>query len=662
MEGQQMNETKLNGQSMDIVADNIQKLKNIFPEVFCEDSIDFEKLQAVLGNYIDTDSERYNFTWWGKSQALRLAQTPSTGTLRPCKEESKDWDTTQNLYIEGDNLEVLKLLQKTYHDKVKMIYIDPPYNTGKDFVYPDDYKDNLKNYLEITGQIDVKGNKITTNSDTSGRYHTNWLNMIYPRLKLARNLLMKDGVIFISIDDKEVDNLKKVCNELFGEDNFVGCLILQTATDNNPGQINTEHEYMLCYAKNIDQLEYWFAESDKAKLINEKYIELKDRGLAVEDIQAKLRKWIKQNKDGLEGVTHYDNVDEKGVFHDGDVANTVFGGYSYEVIHPITGKACKVPDKGFRFPEETMRVMIANGDIMFGNDETTLIKPKKRIENAKDILRTMVYEDGRTSTKQFESLMARDIFQNPKSPNVLSRVIRFVVKEDDIVLDFFSGSGTIAEAVMNVNVEKNLKLRYILVQLPEDLDQMLMKADSRSKKTIQNAINFLDSINKRHTIAEIGKERIRRVRSTLKNSGEPNIDLGIKVFKLDTSNIKKWSPDYDNLEQTLFDQINNFVEGRTELDVVFEIMLKYGIDLTFPIEKYEITGKKVYSVGFGALIICLDNDITTDLAMGIIKLKEELTPDIMRVVFKDNGFKNDSVKTNVREIFKVNGIDEIVSI
>jgi len=269
--------TNLTGNTKDLVAENISKIKEIFPEVFCEDKIDFDRLQEVLGRYVEDKEERYRFEWNGKSRSIKLAQTPSTGTLRPCKEESKNWDTTGNLYIEGDNLEVLKLLQKTYHNKVKMIYIDPPYNTGKDFIYPDNYRDNLQNYLEMTRQIDDNGKKISTNSEASGRYHTDWLNMMYPRLRLARNLLTDDGVIFISIDDNEVDNLKKICNEVFGEENFVGNIIWQTATDNNPSQISIEHEYILCYAKSLIHQNKWSIESEKAYKINKKYIELKKR-------------------------------------------------------------------------------------------------------------------------------------------------------------------------------------------------------------------------------------------------------------------------------------------------------------------------------------------------------------------------------------------------
>ena len=331
--------------------------------------------------------------------------------------------------------------------------------------------------------------------------------MIYPRLRIAKDLLSDDGVIFISIDDNEQKNLEKICAEVFGSQNFVGCIILQTATDNNPRQISTEHEYILCYAKDKAVQSPWFAESEKAQLIQDKYLELKRKhGDNISAIQDDLRTWIKKTGDALQGVAHYDNVDEKGVFHDGDIANTVFGGYKYDVIHPVTHKPCKVPEKGFRFAEATMREMVANGEIMFGPDETTLIKPKKRLENAKDVLRSVIYEDGRASTKQFEALMARDIFQNPKSPMVLGRLINFIVSDGDIVLDFFSGSGTTAEAVLRINAKGNKNIRFITVQIPENLDESMKKADSRAQKTMKNAIKFLDGIHRPHTICEIGEE------------------------------------------------------------------------------------------------------------------------------------------------------------
>ena len=416
-------------------------------------SIDFDKLRQLLSSdIVEGNEERYQFTWPDKRKAILAANAPINATLRPCPEESVDFDTTQNLYIEGDNLDVLKCLKETYLHKVKIIYIDPPYNTGKDFIYGDNFSEKSEDYLSNSYQYDEQGNRLTTNIETNGIFHTDWLNMIYPRLKVARDLLTEDGVIFISIDDHEVENLRKICDEIFGVSNFTGCIVLQTATDNNPRQINTEHEYILCYCKNKEAQDYWYADSEKAKLIQNKYQELKEKYQKdIVEIQTELRAWIKDNKDELKGVAHYDNVDYKGVFHDGDIANTTFGGYEYTILHPVTNKPCKVPEKGFRFPEETMKKMIADDDIMFGTDETTLIKPKKRLENAKDVLRSVIYEDGRPSTRQFESLMARDIFQNPKSTTILCRLFNFVIEKDDYVMDFFSGSASTAETIMRLN-------------------------------------------------------------------------------------------------------------------------------------------------------------------------------------------------------------------
>lgn len=643
---------KINGESLDIVKENVKKLKEIFPEVFCEDKIDFKRLEEVLGKYTDNSDERYRFEWHGKSKAIKLSQIPSKGTLRPCKEESKNWNTTENLYIEGDNLEVLKLLQKSYQGKIKMIYIDPPYNTGNDFIYPDDYSDNLENYLKITGQKDEEGNKISTNSEGGGRYHTNWLNMMYPRLRLARNLLTDDGIIFISIDDNEEVNLKKICDEVFGGSNFLGMLILKTATDNNPSQINTEHEYMMCYAKKKDKQVNWLRTSEAAKRIIEKYKELKDKGLSINDIQIELRKWIRGNKSLLPQVAHYNCVDEKGVYSSsGNSSNPHPGGYMYDIKHPVTGLPVPKPKNGWRWTEKTFWNYNSDGEVEWGVDESTQPHIKKRIETAVDYLRSLIYEDNRATTKMVADMFdGHKIFDNPKPVAVLSRIIDYVTISDSIILDFFSGSSTTAHAVMKLNAEDKGKRKFIMVQLPEECDE----------KSEAYKVGYKN-------ICEIGKERIRRAGDKIveENKGKEGIedlDIGFKVFKLDTSNIKPWNPDYDNLEMTLEDSINNFVQGRTEEDIVYEIMLKYGIDLTYPVDVKEICGKKLFSVGFGALIVCLDSDITLELVNEIIKYKNELNPKTCRVVFRDNGFKTDSVKTNAIETLHRNNIKEIMSI
>lgn len=606
---------KLDGKSMDIVSENVLKLKQLFPEVFCEDKIDFERLQEVLGNYIDDREERYSFTWNGKSKAIRLAQTPSTGTLRPCKEESKNWDTTQNLYIEGDNLEVLKLLQKTYNGKIKMIYIDPPYNTGNDFVYHDDYSDNLKNYLDITGQVDGEGNRISSNTEASGRYHTNWLNMMYPRLRLARNLLTDDGVIFISIDDNEVFNLKKACDEIFGENNFITDICHKSrASVSNDKIISSNHNHILLYSKNYD-------------LIFEH------------------RKKIGLNPN-LDGFTN--EGDPRGPYKltpvDGPGGEKKGNPY-YEFLG-IKGY--------FRYSKETMEEKYKKGLII---KTANGLQQKYFLDQAINSRKTDTswWDDGgltSNATSDLIKLIGGKFFDSPKNIELIKRMLKLFTHFDkeSIILDFFSGSSTTAHSVIQYNLDDGGNRKFIMVQLPE----------STGEKSEAYKAGYKN-------ICEIGKDRIRKagdkvVAENKDKDGIENLDIGFKVFKLDSSNIKTWNPDFEDLEATLDDMVNNFVPGRPEEDVVYEIMLKYGIDLTLPMETIEINEKRIYSIGYGALIICLDNDITLDVVEGIVKLKEKLNSEITRVVFKDNGFKNDTVKTNALQILKRNNIKEIMSI
>ena len=656
---------KLKMHTPDIAEENYKKLAGLFPNAVTETkdengnvvrAIDKDVLmQEINAKVVDDGQERYQFTWPDKRKSVILANAPIEKTLRFEKEKSVGRDGTpggtdsENIYIEGDNLDALKLLQETYLRKVKMIYIDPPYNTGNDFIYEDNFFQRATDYAAHSGQMDDDGNKLVQNNESNGRFHTDWLNMIYPRLKIAKDLLTDDGVIFISIDDNEQENLKKICNEIFGSQNFVGCLILQTATDNNPRQINTEHEYILCFVKNIKVQSPWITTSEKAQLIQNKYLELKKKyETDTAAIQAELRDWIKKSKDILRGVTHYDNVDDKGVFHDGDIANTVFGGYKYKVIHPVTHKPCKIPEKGFRFAEATMRQMIANGDIMFGADETTLIKPKKRLEKAKDVLRSVIYEDGRASTKQFESLMARDIFQNPKSPMVIGKIMDFIVKDRDIVLDFFSGSGTTAEAVIRNNSKIAKNIRFIMVQLPENLDESIKKADARSQKTMKNAVEFLDSIGSGHTICDIAEERIRRAGAKIKEETGADIDYGFRCFKVDSSNMKDVYYRPDKLVQMNLDQfIDNIKEDRTSEDLLIQVMLDLGVLLSSKVEKTEIEGKKVLSVADGYLIACFDEKVTEDVVTAIAKKHP------FYAVFRDSSMADDSIVANFDQIFDI---------
>ena len=461
-----------------------------------------------------------------------------------------------------------------------MIYIDPPYNTGKDFIYKDNFTEDKSDYYERSGQSE-NGIKLTTNLESNGRYHSDWLTMMYPRLFLARNLLNENGVIFVSINDREVANLRLAMDEIFGEENFIGNIVLQTATDNNKTQINTEHEYVISYAKNKGNLPYWSRESEGALLIKDQYVILKNKHKDnFELIQAELRKWIRVNIKKLTKVSHYDNVDNRGVFHDADVANTKFGGYVYDVIHPKTGKPCKVPEKGFRFPKETMDDLIRAGDIIFGNDEATLIKPKKRLENVKDSLRSIIYEDGRASTKAFESLMRRGVFDNPKSHFVLARLIDFCTNSDDIVLDFFAGSGTTAHAVMDLNAEDGGNRKWICVQIPEETVE-----DSEARKAGYE------------NIAQISRERIRRAGEKIDKG-----NIGFKALSLSKSNYRQWNvlTDEDDAEK-LKAQMKLFLEkplvdGYDEKSVVYEILLKEGFDLNATVEIQELASLKVWKI------------------------------------------------------------------
>ena len=642
--------TTLDGKTPDIAEENIKKLITIFPEVVTEGKVDFEKLKQILGEYVEESNERYNFTWNGKGRALRLSQTPSLGTLRPCKEESKDWDTTQNLYIEGDNLEVLKLLQKSYYSKVKMIYIDPPYNTGKDFVYKDDFHDSLENYKRITGQVDGNGKAISTNTETSGRYHTDWLNMMYPRLRLARNLLRDDGVIFISIDDNEVDNLRKIGDEVFGALNFIGQTVrVSSPTQNISKYISIMHDYTLiwCKDKNANNGD-WKVKKNNADEFESRAKKLLARNLARTEIEAELRELVKYPR--FYDFDHYTQCDSKGVFQLVSMGGVEKGNTSTQLIHPLTHKPCTMPQGGWRYKEDVLQQLVANDEIYYGKDESYIPRRKLYLHDyLYQIPKGINFFDTQTDIRFLKENKLP--FDFPKPKDYIKYFVEMIgCTDDDIILDFFSGSSTTAHAVMQLNAEDGGNRKFIMVQLPEPTDE---KSEAY-KAGYKN-------------ICEIGKERIRRAGERIKEENKDkenieNLDIGFKVFKLDTSNIRKWQPDYDNLEQSLLDYVDNFVYGRTELDVVYEIMLKYGLDLTYPVDEFTIAGKKVYSIGYGMLMICLDNEITTEVAKGILAKIKELSPESSRVVFKDNGFKSDSNKTNIKEILKSGGIEEFITI
>ena len=633
---------KLDGKTMDIVEQNIEQLKKLFPSVFSEGKVQFNKLEELLGNYLVEDEDHYNFTWHGKRKAGRLAQTPSTGTLRPAKDESVNWDNTENLFIEGDNLEVLKLLQKSYHHQVKMIYIDPPYNTGNDFVYEDDFKDGVKNYLEMTGQVDSDGKKMGTNSSTAGRYHTNWLNMMYSRLKLARNLMRDDGVIFISIDDNEASNLKKICDEVFGEDNFVGIFsVNSTPNARDYGHIGKMHEYVLFYVKNIATTE--------TNLIP-------DLG----------KKFSYQDETGPYNIHPLYNSNES--FHSGNRPNLYYPFYLYP-SEAISDEFYKIglekkPDSIEIYPPLSQRNSVQfvwrwgkskalenlNEEIVGYQTSSGEYRIVQKMRHSEKLIRSLLIDKSystRRGTAEVESLFNSKVFSFPKPLELLNILAFAGLSENDIALDLFAGSGTTAHAVMKLNVEDGGNRKCISVQLPEETDE-------KSEAFKAGYTN----------IADISKERIRRAGKKIKEENpDYNGDLGFKVFKLDSSNIKRWDADFDTLESDLMDAVDYLVKDRTDEDVLYELCLKLGLDLSIKIEEKTIAGKKLFILGRGYLVVCLDNAITMDLVNGIGALKDELDPeDGMRVVFKDDGFKDDVVKTNALQTLKRFGIDDIKSL
>lgn len=661
---------EMDSKTMDIVAENVSKLKELFPEAFTEGKVDLEALKEVLGEYVDGREERYSFTWNGKSKARMIAQTPSAGTLRPCKDESVDWNTTQNLFIEGDNLEVLKLLQKSYHKKVKMIYIDPPYNTGKDFVYKDNFKDNIRNYKEITGQVDSKGRNLSSNPETSGRYHTDWLNMMYPRLKLARNLLKDSGVIAISIDEKEVHNLKKVCDEVFGEENFAGEIIWKNSSKNDQDYISIQHEYILIYVrdKNINKGN-WLEKKEGLDEIYRAFESFQAKhGNDWDEIHKEALAWYKQfpESNPIYSSKHYSWLDEKGVYFASDISGPNHGQYVYDLKHPITGNVCKSPASGWRYPEETMLQRVSDNLVHFGSDESTIPNNKTYLKDTEyQSVTSIRYKDGRVASKNLSKLFGENIFTNPKDSELMFELFKsFEVSGDDLVLDFFAGSATTAESIFKLNQAIDAQCKFILVQFPEDLKETLKTATGGSKATIKRAIQYLEVKQLPLNVCEIGKLRISLLKEKIKEENpDYQGDLGFKIFKLDSTNIKPWDADFDTLDQTFLEKmIGNIKPDRTERDVLYEVLLKYGLDLTLPITEHSIAGHKVFDIGMGALMICLSDDISLEVVEGIAKLKEELNPEIMRVVFKDSGFANDVVKTNAVQILKQVGIEDVRSL
>lgn len=687
-------------EKLDLASHNISEEKrlellHLFPEIKTEGGkIDFERLKLVLGEMVDVGKERYGMSWPGKAECFKTIQSPSMGTLRPCPEESVNFNTTENMIIEGDNLEALKLLQKSYLSKVKMIYIDPPYNTGNDFIYPDNFSESLQTYLQYTGQADAEGSKFGTNTDTDGRFHSKWMNMIYPRLYLSNNLLKDDGVILISIDDNEVCNLKSICNEVFGEENFIAQLIWEKGRKNDAKLFSVGHEYILIYAKNLTKLKemgsVWREEKPGAAEIWDQYLLLKKRHKDNnEAIERDLQVWYRVLPENhpSKKLSRYKHVDKFGPWRDDNISWPGGGGPRYDVYHPVTKQPCAVPERGWVFATpETMQQKIAAGIVEFRADHTEPPIRKSHIRpiadeldedfDAEDIegeqedgeMATQVrgsyfYKQSQVTVKYLRRLMDGKVFNNPKDHYELSRLIKYVGcnGDGDILLDFFAGSGSFGEAVLSLNNDDSIKRKFILIQLPEILDE--------KNKDQKNAYKFCKENKLSPTISELTKERIRRVISNLNDEDAAKLDLddnmqqdrGFRVFKLSESNFKVWNAETPHeiasLEKQLDLHVEHIRKDRTAEDILYEILLKSGFPLTTQIEALGLAGKSVYSVAGGALLICLEPELSLELVRAMADTQPE------RVVCLDEGFAgNDQLKTNAVQIFKTKGVTSFKTI
>jgi len=605
---------KLNMQTTNIVDENIKRIRELFPNCLTERlndegkpevAIDFDQLRQELSkDIVEGPEERYQFTWPDKRNAIRLANAPTTDTLRPCREESVDFDTTQNLYIEGDNLQVLKLLRENYLGKVKMIYIDPPYNTGNDFVYNDDFSQSAGEYMHNSGQEDEEGNRLVANTESNGRFHTDWLNMIYPRLKVAKDLLSEDGVIFISIDDNEEENLRKICNEIYGEHNFLADIVWKHTQQSKNDELHFSRQYnhTLCFCKKIDNLH---------------------------------RFYFSRTEEDNKNYSNPDN-DPKGLWRSGDVRSPNYRKtLCFDIIAP-NGNIIKAPDNGWRWSEESIKEKIGSGEIIFKKDYSGIIRKiylcDQEGRTPENLWEGVRFGTTRTAAAVIKSLFDnKQVFDTPKPHELIMRMMEIVTVEDSIILDFFSGSATTAHAVMQFNAEDGGKRKFIMVQLPESTDE---KSEAY-KAGYKN-------------ICEIGKERIRRAGKKIKEESPlttQDLDTGFRVLKLDSSNMQDvyYTPSEFN-EQKLFD--DNIKPDRTEEDLLFQTMIELGIELSAKIEKRSIAGKTVWSVSDGYLMACFDEDVNETTITEIARQHPYY------FVMRDSSLANDQVADNFEQIWE----------
>jgi adenine-specific DNA-methyltransferase len=636
--------------SADLVRGNLDIIAELFPHVVTEAAdgrggvrraVDFDLLRQELSEVlVEGESERYQLLWPGKKRAILNANTPTDSTLRPVREDSVNWDTTQNVYIEGDNLEVLKLLQESYLNKVDLIYIDPPYNTGNDFLYRDDFADSAKQYLDDSGQVDGDGNRLFLNAESRGRFHSDWLTMMYARLKIARNLLKDDGVILVNIDENEAANLQKLLGELFGEQNELGVIVWDKRNPKGDARgIACQHEYIIVYAKHADTC---LAHRDiRRPKKNAEKILAKARQLfarigpsyTLEDANREFAAWLQAQNDFSAGEKAYNRIDENGdVYRPVSMAwpnkKKAPDEYFIPLIHPVTRKPCPVPARGWRNPPATMRKLLEEGRILFGEDETTIPNRKYLLkENMDENIPSLLYYGGSD-----EDLLDRlgIPFDTPKVVDIVKEHIRSFAGKDAFILDFFSGSATTAHAVMQLNAEDGGARRFIMVQLPEPVDE----------RSEAYRAGF-------RTICEIGKERIRRAAKMIREETGADIDDGFRVFRLDSSNMKDvyYAPDQVG-QGDLIDLATNVKEDRTGADLLIQVMLELGLELSLPMEKRQIEGKTVHYVAGNCLVACFESDVPESVIERIAADKP------LRVVFRDSGFADDSARINVEERFR----------
>ena len=648
-----MNKPKF--ETPNLTTENIAKLADLFPGVVTEGKVNFDLLRSMLGDDVFGD-EAYEFTWVGKRAAIAEAGRPIRKTLRPCVEESKDWDTTENLYIEGDNLDVLKMLQESYLGKVKMIYIDPPYNKGKDRIYRDNFSQTNEDYEEETGVYNEDGDRLFRNTETNGRFHSDWCSMIYPRLVLARNMLQEDGVIVISIDENEVTNLRKISDEIFGASNYAGEIIWKNSSKNDQAYISIQHEYFLFYVKSkVLNPGEWIEPKEGIDEIFKAFEGLRHvHGDNWKAIHEAALEWYKQfpESNPIFSSKHYSWMDEKGVYFPDNISGPNFGQYRYDVIHPITGKVCKEPASGWRYPERTMLERIREELVHFGDDETTVPNNKTYLaDTINQSLTSIKYKDGRVASKLLTLLMGSNCFTNPKDVSLLITIMNAMnLSDGDIVLDFFAGSSSTAEAIIQKAAE-GVRCKFILVQIQEDLDKMLMYATGSAKQVIQNAIALCDKIAKPHFVTEIGKERIRRAGEKIKaETGlmAQNLDIGFRVLKLDDTNMNDVYYAAGEYTQDMLSQMeSNIKSGRTDLDLLFGCLLDWGLPLSMSHTHEKIDGFIVHTYNNGDLIACFEERVSEKAIREIAGRKP------LRAVFRDSSFTSSPEKINVFEIFKL---------